>query len=309
MPRRVRTSSLELTLIASALWLVLPAATHADERAQVIHPWHELEHGLLGSFSFPTVLLHVSAVVVTPQLVWTVDRPVQEYFQEHDPASQRFADVTLAVGWVAPVLLPLGLYLGGLAGDSSELATAGAAALQAAAVQALFVTTLKYLTDRAGPYPDGDPTRARWSKGLFRDSDDPDDFDWNPFDIAGGLRWPSGHTSSNIALVSALLAFYPDRPLIALVGYPIALAIGVGMIEGDFHWFSDVIAGGLIGHAIGWTIGKHFRGRYDAERAGCGEHRGEPGDCAADGGGAGLELSIQPLASPRGGGLALVGRF
>jgi len=269
MLRPVRTSTLELSRIASAVLLVLSVLTahaRADDRSPVIHPWQELGHGLLGSFAFPTVLLHASAVVVTPQLVWTVDRPVQEYFQDHDPLGQPFADVTLAVGWVAPVIVPLGLYLGGLAGDSSELATAGAAALQAAAVQALFVSALKYLTDRAGPYPDGDASRARWSKGLFRDSDDPNDFDWNPFDISGGLRWPSGHTSASIAVVSSLFAFYPEEDWIALVGYPAAAAIGIGMVEGDYHWLSDIVAGALIGHVIGWTIGAEFRETYDAQQ-------------------------------------------
>jgi hypothetical protein len=33
------------------------------------------------------------------------------------------------------------------------------------------------------------------------------------------------------------------------------------MIDGDRHWASDVVAGALIGHAIGYSIGKAFRRR------------------------------------------------
>jgi hypothetical protein len=60
--------------------------------------------------------------------------------------------------------------------------------------------------------------------------------------------------------------FYRDEPLIALLGYPVVLAVGVGMVEGDYHWLSDVVAGALIGHAIGWQIGTHFRERYERSR-------------------------------------------
>lgn len=257
-------AALRRLALALAVVFALPA-----ERAQagdVVHPWELLGSGVTSSFTWPSVMWHASAVAVTPPLVWSVDAPVQEWFQEPSAARDAFALTTFVVGGVAPVVVPLGLYLGGLAADRSELATAGAAALQAVAIQAVFVTTLKWLTDRAGPYPDGDPNRKRATTGLFRDSKDPDDFDFNPFDIAGGLRWPSGHTASNVALVSALVAFYPNEPWIAAIGYPLALAIGIGMIDGDYHWLSDVVAGALIGHVIGWSVGRNFRKHYDARR-------------------------------------------
>ena len=261
----------------------------------VIHPWEDLGEGFIGSYRWPTLLYHASAVAVTPPLVYTLDAPVQEYFQQHNPIGQPFADVTLAIGWVAPALVPLGLYLGGLAGDASELATAGAAALQAAAVQAVIITALKWLTDRAGPFPNGDPAQER-HRGLFHGSGDPKTFNFNPFDFAGGLHWPSGHTAGNIAIVSALVAFYPDELWIAAVGYPAALAIGLGMIEGDYHWLSDVVAAALMGHAIGWVIGKRFRERYDAAHGGR-----SVGDRAG--------MRVEPRASPYGAGVQLVYAF
>jgi hypothetical protein len=38
--------------------------------------------------------------------------------------------------------------------------------------------------------------------------------------------------------------------------------MGYAMIDGNIHWASDVVAGVLIGHAIGWTVGSDFRTRY-----------------------------------------------
>jgi membrane-associated phospholipid phosphatase len=244
---------------------VVPAGALAND---VVQPWEKLGHNLEGIYGWPNVLFHVSAVAVTPPLVYGADEPVQEYFQKEDPLGNAFGPAMLWGGGLAPILLPAGLYGFGLAGDNDEVATAGAAAIQAVVTQFVVITTLKWLTDRAGPYPNGDPAEERWNSSLLRDSKHADDWNFNPFELSGGLRWPSGHTASNVALVSALVAFYPDELWLALVGYPLALAIGVGMIEGDYHWLSDVVAGALMGHVIGWVVGKNFRDEFEARRAG-----------------------------------------
>jgi membrane-associated phospholipid phosphatase len=279
----------------AAVCCVHPGRLRADE---VVHPWEHLGDGIVDSFMWPSLLWHASAVAITPALVWTSDAPVQEFFQKQNPLGEGFADVTLVAGAITPVAVPLGFYLAGLARDAPEFATAGAG-LQAVAVETLIVTTLKWLTDRAGPFPDGDPGRGPPFNGLFHDSKDPKHFNFNPFDLSGGLRWPSGHTASNMALVSALVAFYPDQPWIAALGYPLVLAIGLGMVEGDYHWLSDVVAGALIGHIIGWTIGRQFRARYD-ERArtaarGCGDRPSA--------------LTLAPLVSGHATGLMMFGRL
>jgi len=49
------------------------------------------------------------------------------------------------------------------------------------------------------------------------------------------------------------------------------VAIGFGMVDGDRHWASDVIAGALIGHAIGYSVGKAFRRRVRGEAPRVGE--------------------------------------
>lgn len=247
--------------------MLLACAAEARADGGVVQPWEALGENLEGIYGWPNVLFHVSAAAVTPPLVFTADEPVQEYFQEHDPLGAPLGPIALISGGVVPIVVPVSLYGIGLLGDYDELATAGAAAGQAVIGQFVVVSTLKWLTDRAGPYPDGDPTKSRWSKGLLRDSKDADDFDFNPFDLSGGLRWPSGHAASNFALVSSLVAFYPDQPWIAAVGYPFALAVSLGVIEGDYHWLSDVVAGALIGHVFGWVTGKGFRARFEARRA------------------------------------------
>jgi len=241
--------------------------TASTATAQVVHPWQRLGTNLVGAYSFPTVLFHAGAVATTVPLVLWVDEPVQRYFQRHDPLSDEAGVAALISGATLPAVIPGAKQHRGLLGADDELATAGAAAVQAVVMQLVIVHALKWLTDRAGPYPDGDPNKERWSGGVTRDSNSARDFDFNPFDLKWGIRWPSGHTAASVALVSSLVAFYPDELWLALVGYPIAAGIGIGMVEGDYHWLSDIVAGALIGHAIGWTVGGEFRATYDAQKA------------------------------------------
>ena len=70
-----------------------------------------------------------------------------------------------------------------------------------------------------------------------------------------------------------------------------AAAIGIGMIEGDYHWASDVVAGALLGQVIGWTVGSHFRRAY----------RGDPPDERA--------WLVLPGTLPDGFGISASARF
>jgi membrane-associated phospholipid phosphatase len=260
--RRVRrTRAALIAVLATAL---LHAASTRAAAQEVVQPWQHLGDTLAGIYGWPNVLFHVAAVAVTPPLVYTADKPVHEYFKKY-PLADEFGQAAYVAGWTVPIGVPATLYVGGLLAHDPELATAGAAAIQAIVLQAVVVSTLKWLTDRATP---GNSHAKRLSSGfLDHDSNDPTDFDFNPFNLSGGVNWPSGHTASMFALVSTLVAYYPDEIWLAVIGYPIALAVGVGMIEANYHWVSDVVAGALIGHIIGWVTGKQFRSAFDAQRS------------------------------------------
>jgi membrane-associated phospholipid phosphatase len=259
----MRWSLLRVWVASVALllgWMEAPA------RAQVVHPWERLGANIEGSYAFPNLLFHVGAAVSTVPLVLWVDEPVQRFFQREDPMTDEAGFAALIAGAALPAAIPATLYFGGLLAGGDEVATAGAAAAQAVVMQLVVVHALKWLTDRAGPFPNGDPNEERWSGSVTRDSNSARDFDFNPFNLRWGIRWPSGHTAASFALASSLVAFYPDELWLALVGYPLAAGIGIGMVEGDYHWFSDIVAGALIGHVIGWTVGGEFRATYDGRK-------------------------------------------
>jgi len=52
--------------------------------------------------------------------------------------------------------------------------------------------------------------------------------------------WPSGHTSSTMAVVSALTSFYPHKTWLKVVGYSYVayMMLGVSSVNrGGMHWF------------------------------------------------------------------------
>jgi membrane-associated phospholipid phosphatase len=74
--------------------------------------------------------------------------------------------------------------------------------------------------------------------------------------------FPSGHTAVTCAVISVLWIYYPRwRVLYALA----ALAVSVGLIGANYHFLSDVIAGGFVGVSSGWMLTslwkahEHFR--------------------------------------------------
>ena len=80
------------------------------------------------------------------------------------------------------------------------------------------------------------------------------------------------HTTDGLAVIamvsfsmaSAMNALYPDNLTLAIISYAVASFIGVG-VSTNIHWLSDVVAGGLMGYAIGRTVGEGFRGLKDHE--------------------------------------------
>ena len=257
---------------AAEVMLLCCAILHAQP-VKEITPFTQIGNNTAESFSGINMLLHSSAIAATYVLVHgNADYRVHKYFSEHreiDP----YTVPAVYMGYTLPLLIGGGLYLSG----SSETAAAGCAVLQASGIAVAYSSLLKAFTGRPNP---GMGDMEEGSR-IFR------------FGIArGGIHygWPSGHLAVNTAAATSLMAFYPENSSLKIVGgiYLAYLFFSVTAHEGaTMHWFSDVVAGTVIGLAIGPTVGRNFRQLYDGR---------VPEDAA---------YRITPLLSPAGTGISV----
>ncbi len=90
------------------------------------------------------------------------------------------------------------------------------------------------------------------------------------------LSFPSGHTTTAFAIATVAAHYYPDRPLIGLLAYSGAVAVGLSRINDEKHWPSDVFFGAVLGYTVGRTIARNA-GRVEKKKARCMPYTGPGG--------------------------------
>ena len=159
------------------------------------------------------------------------------------------------IGYVVPGVTPIAFYLTGIAVRDTRMQITGLALTQSLMITLLIQTPLKIATGRTWPgIVDG------WDSPRSRRSSQPHDysreFNWFNLDSIGG--WPSGHTANAFAAAATIAQIYHEKTALKIAVYAYASILGLGMSIYD-HWASDVLAGALIGAAVGTTVGRSFR--------------------------------------------------
>jgi membrane-associated phospholipid phosphatase len=104
-----------------------------------------------------------------------------------------------------------------------------------------FKNELKFIFGRTWP-----ETWINGNPSLIQD----DVYGFNFFHGGPGYAsFPSGHTTAACAVASVLWICYPR--LRALYGSVVG-AVAIGLIGADYHFLSDIIAGGFVGTTTGW---------------------------------------------------------
>lgn len=183
-----------------------------------------------------------------------IDYHVHKYFielEEYDNLSRpiiRFAQYfSFVIGG--------SLFAYGKLNNDKEAVGASYAVLQSTIIALGYNTLLKAITGRPNPNWRSNEDMREQSK-TFR-------FGF----LHGGVfwGWPSGYTSSTMAVVAALTSFYPEKIWLKIVGYGYVayMMLGVSSLgRGGMHWFSDAVAAALMSYAIGSTCGKYFRNKF-----------------------------------------------
>ena len=118
----------------------------------------------------------------------------------------------------------------------STMTSAGVDALESSFAAAGVVTpAIKYVAGRARPIQEE-------GKHSF-----------HPFDT-NYESFPSGHSTNAWAIGTAIATRYQDNRYIPAIAYTLATSVSLARVHDRVHWASDVIAGGMIGHAIAKSI-------------------------------------------------------
>lgn len=152
-----------------------------------------------------------------------LDKPVDRFMRKHADAGA--VRTWNNVGKAMPVVLA-GAAAGAVAFGDPRMQNTGIISLQAVAGAAALSTASKHLVGRARPHEESGP----WSRTSARSN----------------ASFPSNHSTVAFAAVTPFAQEY-DAPWL----YGLAAASSLGRVAGRQHWVSDVVAGGVLGYAIG----------------------------------------------------------
>jgi membrane-associated phospholipid phosphatase len=150
----------------------------------------------------------------------------------------------VVIGMFLPIYLPLILFAVGILAQSAKTILTGWAVAQAELLGALIVVAYKAFTGRAHPPHSVSPDISHvFHFGFLR----------------GGVfwGWPSSHTTIAFAMAVTVFTLWPKQRWLGLAAILYAFYIGVG-VSMTIHWFSDFLAGAIIGLVIGTVVGKSF---------------------------------------------------
>ena len=129
-------------------------------------------------------------------------------------------------------------YLFGRKKNDDRARETGLLSAEALVDSVIVESALKGITQRARPM-------ARVERSEFFD---------------GGNSFPSGHSTQAWAVATVIANEYKDRRAVQIAAYGAATAVSVARFTGQNHYLSDVVAGSVLGYAIGrYVYNTHHR--------------------------------------------------
>jgi membrane-associated phospholipid phosphatase len=203
-----------------------------------------LPRNFFKSFTGKRFYLHLLGIALTALIVlrgfdWYWYKtlgasPIEDYFF---PA--------VVIGGILPIFIPLFLVMVGYILKSVKVRMTGWALAQAALLGLVISSLYKAFTGRV------QPIRGDFLTDISRQ------FQFGFLEHGVFWGWPSSHTTVAFAMSVTLCIMYRKNRLLCAVALLYATYIGLG-ISMNIHWFSEFIAGSLIGTAVGLAVGKHF---------------------------------------------------
>ncbi len=211
---------------------------------------HRLPQAFAACYARGRFLWHLLAILVTFLLV---SSGFDWWFFEHTRSAALYPLIMLAGigGFFIPVFASVGLYIAGewRHKEKDLLVRAGTAVAQASIVALVITSIYKVFTGRTQPefltdFSATDMSHA-FHLGFFQNG------------VFWG--WPSSHAAVAVAGAVALSLVWRSAPVRAAAAVWAAV-VSAGAAVG-FHWFSDVLAGIIIGAVAGIAAGERAAAR------------------------------------------------
>ncbi len=199
---------------------------------------------LIGCFKGRMWIWHVIAILLT--VVMVMSGFDWMYFTwTRAPLFRSCAFPAIRIGSELPILLPLVLLVCAIVSRNNWIVRMAAATVQAVILGSLVSSTYKAFTGRVHPMHEVGADISRdfrfgfWRGGVF----------WG---------WPSSHTTIAFAMAVTVFMLLPKLRWAGWLVIAYALYVGLA-VSVTIHWFSDFVAGAIIGSVIGVVVGRCFR--------------------------------------------------
>ena len=215
---------------------------------------HKLPQNVIAIFSGRNLLYHALAIALTMVIVMS-GGDWSYYVSTRGNLFLLFARPAILLGTLLPVLAILLVLVIGEAGKNQRLVTTAWSLGQAAMVGYFVSCGYKAFTGRMPPPFKGFQMSAANDAPLIDTS--------HGFQLGffkGGIfwGWPSSHTTVAFAMSACLILLYPKNKALVFFALLYAFYIGLG-VSVTIHWFSEFIAGAIIGSLIGTVVGRSFK--------------------------------------------------
>jgi membrane-associated phospholipid phosphatase len=157
----------------------------------------------------------------------------------------------LRLGMWVPVLGSFAILIAGEATRNRRAIITAWALGQAALLAYVITSCCKAVTGRRPP-----PFHGSFRVSALLDASHGFQFGF----LKGGIfwGWPSGHTTVAFSMAVCLVMLFPKNKVLVFLTLLYAFYIGLG-VSVTIHWFSEFVAGAIIGSVVGRTVGTSFK--------------------------------------------------
>lgn len=204
-----------------------------------------LPRNIIGLFQGRNLWYHAAAIALTAIIVFSGFDWWYFVWSSHDTPDMILFPA-IVMGALFPTIIPILILTAGWIFRNKRTVLTGWAIGQAGVIGLIISACYKMLTNRVPPPLDMMLDVSHW-------------FQFGFFESSVFWGWPSSHTTVAFAMSVTLVMLYPKNKALSWVALAYALYIGIG-ISTSIHWFSEFVAGAIIGTAIGIVVGRSFRG-------------------------------------------------